>query len=121
MSSISVNVRFSAQEKNVFHFRERSFLRCKKKNVFHFRERSFLQCEKKMSSISANVRFYGARKKMSSISVNARMKKAAESLGGIIFSSVAVVKKLHSAGNNVKCTVKLLLLKYEGGNGDGIS
>ena len=46
MSSISANVRFYGVRKNVFHFRERSFLRRKKK----------------MSSISVNVRFYAARK-----------------------------------------------------------
>ena len=31
MSSISANVRFYGVRKNVFHFRERSFLRCEKK------------------------------------------------------------------------------------------
>ena len=118
--ALCVKVHFTVQEKNVFHFRERSFLQCEKKmssisvnvrftvrekNVFHFRECSFLRCKKKMSPIS----------------VNARMEKGGGEFGRNYFSSVAVVKKLRSAGNNVKCTVKLLLLKYEGGNGDGIS
>ena len=60
--------------------------------------------------MSSTVRFYDA-KKMSSISVNARMKKAAESLGGIIFSSVAVVKKTSFGGEQCKMHCETFIIK----------
>ncbi len=79
MSSISVNVRFYGARKNVFHFRECSFLRCKKK--------------------------------MSSISVNARMKKAAESLGGIIFFIRCGCKKTSFGGEQCKMHGETFIIK----------
>ena len=117
--ALCVKVRFTAREKNVFHFRERSFFGARK-NVFHFRERSFFGARKKCLPFPRMFVFTMQEKNVFHFRERENEKKA-ESLGEIIFSSVAVVKKLHSAGNNVKCTVKLLLLKYEGGNGDGIS